>query len=104
MKKFSQALVWLTISEIIFNAAGYVIHSALGRILGPEDYGRYGLVVTLTTMVIMLIGNGIPTAMSKYISEIFESAPEKILGIKRQAVRLQILVMALVAVAFYLAS
>ena len=104
MKKFSQALVWLTLSEIIFNAAGYVIHSALGRILGPEDYGRYGLVVTLTTMIIMLIGNGIPTAMSKYISEIFESAPEKIRGIKRQAIRLQIIVMALVAVAFYFAA
>jgi O-antigen/teichoic acid export membrane protein len=61
MKKFSQALVWLTVSEIIFNIAGYVIQSAVGRILGPADYGRYSLIVTLTTMIIILIGNGIPT-------------------------------------------
>ena len=104
MKKFSQALVWLTVSEIIFNIAGYVIQSAVGRILGPADYGRYSLIVTLTTMIIILIGNGIPTAMSKYLAEIFESAPEKILGIKRQAIRLQILLMSSVTVLFFLAA
>ncbi len=104
MKKFSRALVWLTFSEIVFNVAGYIIQSAVGRILGPADYGRYSLIVTLTTMVIILIGNGIPTAMSKYLAEIFESAPEKILGIKRQAIRLQILLMSSVTVLFFLAA
>lgn len=104
MKKFSQALVWLTFSEIIFNIAGYIIQSAVGRILGPADYGRYSLVVTLTTMVIILIGNGIPTAMSKYLAEIFESAPEKILGIKHQAIRLQVILMSSVTILFFLAA
>ena len=104
MKKFNQALAWLTLSEIVFNLAGYIIHAALGRILGPADYGRYGIVVTLTTMIIMLIGNGIPTAMSKYLSEIIESAPGKILGIKRQARRLQMIVMSVVTVIFFLAA
>lgn len=104
MKKFSQALVWLTISEIVFNIGGYIIQSSLGRILGPEDYGRYGLVVTLTTMVIILIGNGIPTAMSKYISEIIESAPEKILGIKYQAIRLQIVLMLSITAVFFFSA
>lgn len=104
MKKFSQALVWLTISEIVFNIGGYIIQSSLGRILGPEDYGRYGLVVTLTTMVIILIGNGIPTAMSKYMSEIIESAPEKILGIKYQAIRLQIVLMLSITALFFFSA
>ncbi|MBP7811469.1 MAG: flippase [Candidatus Moranbacteria bacterium] len=104
MKKFSQALVWLTLSEIIFMVAGYAIQSMVGRILGPADYGRYSLIVTLTTMVIILIGNGIPTAMSKYLAEIFESAPERILGIKHQAMRLQILLMSAVTVLFFLAA
>ena len=81
MKHFSRALLWLTVSEIIFNASGYLIHSVLGRLLGPAEYGRYGLIVNLTTTVIILIGNGIPTAMSKYLSEIFETHPENILGI-----------------------
>lgn len=102
MKKFSQALVWLTASEIIYNISGYIIHSATGRILGPEAYGRFGLVVTLTTMIVILIGNGIPTAMSKYLSEVFEDAPEKIYGIKYSAMKLQIVLMASVTLMFFL--
>lgn len=104
MKKFSSALVWLTASEIIFNVAGYVIQASVGRILGPADYGRYGLVVTLTTMIIILIGNGIPTAMSKYLAEVFENAPEKILGIKQKAIQLQIILMSGITIVFFFAS
>ncbi|HAV11240.1 MAG TPA: hypothetical protein DCX32_01720 [Candidatus Moranbacteria bacterium] len=95
---------WLTVSEIIYNLSGYIIHSAMGRILGPEDYGRYGLVVTLTTMIIILIGNGIPTAMSKYLSEFFESKPEMVSAIKRQALRLQFFVIGSITVIFFLLS
>lgn len=104
MKKFSTALIWLTASEIIFNIAGYVIHSSVGRILGPADYGRFSLIVTMTTMIIILIGNGIPTAMSKYLAEIFESAPEKILGIKYKAMKLQAILMFVVTVVFFFSS
>lgn len=104
MKKFSQALVWLTTSEIIFNLAAYIVHAFVGRILGPADYGRYGLVVTLTTMVIVLIGNGIPTAMSKYISEFLEKSPEKIHAVKRQALRLQAFVIGGITVIFFLCA
>ena len=104
MKHFSRALVWLTISEIIFNASGYVIHAALGRILGPEDYGRFGIIVTLTTMLIVLIGNGVPTAMSKYLSEVFEDHPERIRTIKRQAIILQVLIILPVTSIFSLLS
>ncbi|MFZ2187738.1 MAG: oligosaccharide flippase family protein [Candidatus Moraniibacteriota bacterium] len=104
MKKFSSALIWLTLSEIIFNIAGYVIHSSVGRILGPADYGRFSLIVTMTTMIIILIGNGIPTAMSKYLAEIFESAPEKILGIKYKAMKLQAILMFAVTVVFFFSS
>ena len=101
MKKFSSALAWLTASEVVFNVAAYVVHAAVGRILGPADYGRYGLVVTLTTMVIVLVGNGIPTAMSKYLSEHFEQSPEKIHAIKKQAAFLQALVIGGLTVAFF---
>ena len=104
MKHFSRSLIWLTISEVIFNVAGYVIHSALGRILTPADYGRYSIVITLTTMIIVLIGNGIPTAMAKYLSEIIETDPSRIRSIKRKTIRLQAAVMAGVTVAFFLAA
>lgn len=104
MKQFSRALVWLTLSEVIFNIAGYVIHSALGRILTPDAYGRYSIVITLTTMIIVLIGNGIPTAMAKYVSEVIDTDPARIGAIKRKTIRLQTLLMASVTVLFFLSS
>jgi stage V sporulation protein B len=100
----AKSTIWLVASELIFNLSGYIIHSFVGRILGPADYGRYGLVVTLTTMVIILIGNGIPTAMSKYISEIFETNPRLVLVIKRQAVILQSLLIAAITILFFISA
>ena len=104
MKHFSRSLVWLTVSEIAFNVAAYVVHSVVGRVLGPADYGRYGLVVTFTTMIIVLIGNGIPTAMSKYLSEVLEANPERIAAIKRQTMLLQTVLIGAVTAVFFLAS
>lgn len=104
MKNFSRALFWLTLSEIIYNIGGYIIHSAMGRILAPEEYGRYSLVITLTTMIVILIGNGIPTAMSKYLSEIIESNPARIRTIKRKALKMQfLLILAVTAIFLMLA-
>lgn len=94
----------VTISEIIFNLSAFVIHAIVGRILGPADYGRYGLVVTLTTMIIILIGNGIPTAMAKYISEIFETNPRMVKIIKRQSMALQAIIIGTLTILFFLAA
>ncbi|HAR99730.1 MAG: Polysaccharide biosynthesis protein [Candidatus Moranbacteria bacterium GW2011_GWC2_37_73] len=100
-KNLAKSTMWLIASEIIFNLSGYIIHSFVGRILGPADYGRYGLVVTMTTMIIILIGNGIPTAMAKYISEIFETNPRLVLVIKRKALILQSLLIGSITVIFF---
>ncbi len=103
-QNLAKSTLWLIISELIFNLSGYIIHSSMGRILGPADYGRYGLVVTLTTMVIILIGNGIPTAMAKYISEIFETNPRMVLVIKRKAILLQSALIGSIAVIFFFSA
>ena len=100
----TRSLFWLTLSEIIFNLSGYVIHAGVGRILGPEGYGRYTLVITLTTVIIILIGNGIPTAMAKYISELTVEKAPLILLIKKYAIRLQFLTMGVITVIFFLLS
>jgi stage V sporulation protein B len=104
MSSIAKSALWVTASEIIFNLSGFIIHSILGRILGPADYGRYGIIVTLTTMVIILIGNGIPTAMAKYISEIFNTNPYLILKIKRQAIIIQTALIAIITAVFYLSA
>lgn len=103
-RNLAKSALWVTISEIIFNLSGYIIHSFVGRILGPADYGRYGLVVTLTTMVIILIGNGIPTAMSKYISEIFENNAPLVKKIKKQTILLQTILVGSITVLFFVSA
>jgi stage V sporulation protein B len=104
MSSIAKSALWVTVSEIFFNLSGFIIHSILGRVLGPADYGRYGIIVTLTTMVIILIGNGIPTAMAKYLSEIYESNPRMISQIKKQAIRIQLILIGCITITFFLCS
>jgi O-antigen/teichoic acid export membrane protein len=99
-----KSIFWLTLSEILFNFSGYIIHAVAGRTLGPADYGRYSLVITLTTVIVVLIGNGIPTAMSKYLSEAFEKNPSMVPVIKKQGMRLQMILIGFVTVIFFFAS
>lgn len=102
MSTLAKSALWVTFSEILFNLSGFIIHSLLGRFLGPADYGRYGIVITLTTMVIVLIGNGIPTAMSKYISEYFENNSRMVKKIKKQAVLLQLIIVGGITILFFI--
>jgi len=53
-------------------------------------------------MIIMLIGNGIPTAMSKYISGFFESQPGLVLNVKRKAAILQFILIGSITIIFFL--
>jgi len=102
MSKLIKASLWLSLSELAFNFSGYVIHAALGRFLGPAEYGRYGLIVTFSTMIVMLIGTGVPTAMSKYLSEIFNTEPEMIPVIKKTGAKLQLVIISIVTVVYLL--
>ena len=105
MSKFLvKSFFWVTLSEIVYNLSAYVIHSFMGRLLGPADYGRYGIVITLTTMIVVLIGQGVPTAMAKYLSEIFETKPGLIPVIKKQTVKIQFFLIGGVTIIFFLLS
>ena len=74
-----KGLVYLTISSGIFVVAGYVVNLWLGRFLGPVNYGIYGVVISLMTMVNLVQSAGLPNAVSKYIAE-DESNAEGILA------------------------
>jgi len=99
-----KSFFWVTLSEIVYNLSAYVIHSGMGRILGPAEYGRYGLVVTLTTMVVVLIGQGVPTAMAKYLGEIYDTELGLIPVIKRQTAKIQFVLIGSITVIFFIAS
>ncbi len=105
MSKFLvKSFFWVTMSEIIYNLSAYVIHALMGRILGPSDYGRFGIIVALTTMTVVLVGQSVPTAMSKYLSEIFEKEKGLIPVIKKQTVKIQTAIIGSITVIFFLLS
>lgn len=73
----------------------------LGRMLGVADYGRYSLVIGFTTMIILLAGRSIPTAMMKRISENLGNWP-RIRAIRRSAAFLQIIIITSLTIIFYI--
>lgn len=103
-KNLAKAFVGLTIAEVLFNLSGFVVHSGAGRLLTPSDYGRYGLIVSLTIMVVTLLGNGIPISMSKYLSEVHTTNPEMVPIIKRTGLWLQVVIIGFITLLFYLVT
>ncbi|KCZ70616.1 membrane protein involved in the export of O-antigen and teichoic acid [Candidatus Methanoperedens nitroreducens] len=69
MASMGQGAVYLMISNIIFLGSGYAIHVGLGRLLGPEDYGIFGVTIAIITFVGLLLRSGITQAASKFIAE-----------------------------------
>ncbi|OGI25449.1 MAG: hypothetical protein A3J76_02135 [Candidatus Moranbacteria bacterium RBG_13_45_13] len=105
MSKFLvKSFFWVTVSEVIYNLSAYVIHSGMGRILGPASYGRFGLVVSLTTTIVVLIGQGVPTAMAKYLGEIYDTKLGLIPIIKRQTAKIQFFLIGGTTIIFFLLS
>lgn len=100
MSKVARSFLIINIGQLLFIASGYIIHAYLGRLLKPADYGRYGIIVTLATMTIVLIGDGIPKALSKFISQY----PEQERIIKRKAALLQTALVLLVTILYYFAA
>lgn len=87
-------------AEFIYNISNYVIQFGLGRILGVADYGRYSLVIGFTTMIIILVGRSVPTAMAKRISENSEDF-SIIKSIKKTSAKLQFFIITSLTIIFY---
>lgn len=96
-----KASFWLTIAELVFNLSGYIIHSLLGRFLGPSEYGRYGLIITFATMIVILIGRGVPVAMSKYLSEVRKKDAGTILSVRKTGAIVQTILISITTVLYY---
>jgi len=68
-ESLSKGFVLLLISQCIFMATGYLINFFLGRYLGPEKYGVYGLIIAVVTIVNLFQTSGMPQSISKSIAE-----------------------------------
>ncbi|MCK4965330.1 MAG: oligosaccharide flippase family protein, partial [Dehalococcoidia bacterium] len=52
--------LYLMVAAGVFLVSGYVIHFWLGRYLGPESYGLFGIVLALMTIADLLLISGWP--------------------------------------------
>lgn len=60
---------YLTAANLCFFLSGYAIHFGLGRYLGPEDYGLFGVVLALMNVATLILVSGFPDAASRYIAQ-----------------------------------
>ncbi|SNQ62937.1 flippase [Candidatus Methanoperedens nitratireducens] len=60
--------LYFILVQIVFLASGYAIHAGLGRMLGPELYGTFGVVISLVTMFNFILTTGLPQAASRHIA------------------------------------
>ncbi len=61
--------VALLISQAIVLVFGYVAHLWIGRHLGPEAYGTYGIVLSLQTIFGLILTLGVPVAISRFVAQ-----------------------------------
>jgi len=79
-------------AQVLFIASATAVHIGLGRILGPEPYGEFGVIMSLLTVLEVLLARGIRDAVTKYTAEF----PEKSPAIKRQGLTIAAVVGGLV--------
>ncbi len=91
-------ILYLSFSTLAFVVSGYVINIWLGKSLGPEAYGIYGVVITLLTTINLFQTSGLPQATSKFIA----AEEDKENEILKSSLVLQIISTLIITLAYYL--
>ena len=67
--------VYLTASTFIATILGYLLYLILARILGPANFGIYGVVIGILSAISKILLSSIQQTTSKFVSENQENAP-----------------------------
>ena len=62
-------ITFVSISHAGFILSGYCVNVFLARILGPDDYGTYGVVISIVVWMESILTVGLLTALYKTVSE-----------------------------------
>lgn len=73
---------WSVSNFIMAGIFGFIFSIILTRYLGPQNYGRYGYVVSIISLLVFVFDLGISQAISKYIPKFFSDDKNKIIAIK----------------------
>jgi len=96
-EKAGRGLLYLTVSNILFIASGSLVLLALARLLGLEEFGVYGIVVSLVSTVDIVFVNGFKQAVSKFVAEEHGILPEE----RRQMLKAVLAIGVLLFVVFF---
>lgn len=96
---------WSLASGVVAFATGAASSVVLARLLGPEDFGTYALVLLSGAILGILINLGIPHAATKYVAEYEGRGERETAGLALVALgRLQLAMAAAVAVPAFLVA
>ncbi|MBN1941313.1 MAG: oligosaccharide flippase family protein [Candidatus Diapherotrites archaeon] len=88
MASIEKGTFYLFLSRIVFFLSGYALLFVLGRvILSPSEFGIFGIVLSIVSLLNIVLITGIQQAVSKFVSE----TPEKAKVILRSALKTQVL-------------
>ncbi|HSX24401.1 MAG TPA: flippase [Candidatus Andersenbacteria bacterium] len=90
----------LMVAQAIVLLFGYATHVLIGRLLGPAEYGIYGIVLSIQTIFGMLLTLGVPSAVSKFVAQ--DAVHAK--AILSHALKLQLVISIALSVLLALAS
>lgn len=96
----SRATILLTISQAVFLLSGFLIHAVLARLLGVEDYGTFGLVMSILVIVELFVITGIPEAIQKFGG----SRPNAMYGLVKTTLPWQLIYVTVILVLFWLVA
>ena len=83
----ARGAILTAISQVVFLISGFTMNMVLARLLGPEDYGTFGLVISILIIVEIFVNTGIPEAVKKFGGE----KPELIGAIVRKTLPWQLI-------------
>lgn len=90
----------VTIAQAVVLFLGFITHPVIGSLLGPAAYGIYGVVLSMQSIIGIFLTQGIPSAVSRYVAQDEKHAA----SILKQALKLQIIAAASLALATALAA
>src|SRR3989344_7752001 len=95
-----KAALYLTFSRFWAVFTGYLIYFGLTRLLGPEKFGIYGVVVGIVTVINLVLVTGTMQAVSKFSSENNSLAE----AVKRSTLKIQAILGTSIFLIYFLLS
>ena len=66
--RMGRSVAYVTVAAAVFVASGYVVNVWLGRLLGPEDYGRFAVVIAIMTLLNVAQNASVPQALARAVA------------------------------------